>query len=459
MTETDCRICESRIETGRKAGMQIKSFRAYRFNAEVVGDAGSCIAPPYDVISPEQQEQLYKKNEYNLVRIIKGKTSSSDNGQDNQYTRAAKYMADWITRGALKQDTDEAIYAYVQDFEAIGTQFQRYSFIALAKLEEFGKVVKPHEEILEKPLIDRLNLKKSTSADFGLVFMLYEDRQRIADNIITETAKAEPLIDFVDEPRSIGVRHRLYAITAKKDIEQIVKMMSDKSCIIADGHHRYTTGLTYSKENGNPAAKYQMMAFANTYHEGLVILATHRIVGNLDDFNLDEFINKLKDKFQISEYQFNTEETKLQARQQMLEQMKTEHEKDKNAIGIYSSRNAFYVAVLKDKHQMDEIAPGMSTHSKTLDLTVLHKLVLEGLLGIDKERLAKGENIQYVKDTPSAIDDSIAQVDSGQKQIAFFMNPVKIKELKAVTDAGERMPQKATYFYPKVYSGLTIYKL
>jgi len=436
--------------------MQIVPFKAFRFNADVVGDVSSCIAPPYDVISPAQQEQLYEKNEYNLVRIIKGKTNASDNGEDNQYTRAAGYLADWIKKGALKQDADESIYAYVQDFEAIGTQFQRYSFIALAKLEEFGAVVKPHEEILEKPLIDRLNLKKSTTADFGLVFLLYEDQQRIADSIITEAAKQKPLIDFTDEQ---DVRHRLFAITAQADIEQIVKMMSDKSCIIADGHHRYTTGLTYSKENGNPAAKFQMLAFANTHHEGLIILATHRLVGNLENFNLDVFINSLRNKFQISEYKFNSTETKFQARQKMLEQMKAEHDKDKNAIGIYSSTNAFYVAVLKDKNQMDEIAPDMSAQSKMLDLTVLHKLVLEGLLGIDKERLSKGENIQYVKDTPSAIDDSIEQVDSGQKQVAFFMNPVKIKELKAVTDAGERMPQKATYFYPKVFSGLTIYKL
>lgn len=436
--------------------MQIEPFKAFRFNADVVGDVANCIAPPYDVISPAEREQLYEKSEYNLVRIIKGKTNASDNGQDNQYTRAAGYLTEWIKKGALKQDADESIYAYVQDFEAIGTQFQRYSFVALAKLEEFGAVVKPHEEIMEKPLLDRLNLKKSTLADFGLVFMLYEDEKRIADSIITEAAKQEPLIDFADEQ---NVRHRLFAITARADIERIVKMMSDKSCIIADGHHRYTTGLTYSKENGNPGAKYKMLAFANTHHEGLIILATHRLVDNLDNFDLDVFISSLGDKFQISEYKFDAAETKLQARQKMLEQMKTEHDEDKNAIGIYSSTNAFYVAILKDKRQMDDIAPDMSAQSKTLDLTVLHKLVLEGLLGIDKEKLSKGDNVQYVKDTPSAIDDLIAQVDSGQKQVAFFMNPVKIRELKAVTDAGERMPQKATYFYPKVFSGLTIYKL
>ncbi len=439
----------------RERKMQLKPFRAFRFDPSVVGDATACIAPPYDVIDNNQQEQLYQKSKYNIVRIIKGRTSPSDNNDNNQYTRATGYLAEWIEKGALKQDTDESIYAYVQDFKVNGTQFQRYSFIALAKLEEFGKLVKPHEEIFEKPLIDRLNLKKSTSADFGLVFMLYEDRQRIADNIITEAANEEPLIDFVDEQ---DVRHRLFAITAQNDIEQIENMMIDKSCIIADGHHRYTTGLTYSRENGNPAAKYQMLAFANTYHEGLLILATHRLVGNLENFEPDAFINSLRDKFHISGYKFNTAQTKSQARQKMLVEMKTEHEKDNNAIGIYSSANAFYVAVLKDKHQMDEVAPDMSTHSKLLDLTVLHKLILEGLLGIGKDKLAKGENIQYLKDTPSAIDDSIAQVDSGKKQVAFFMNPVKIKELKAVTDVGERMPQKATYFYPKVYSGLTIYK-
>jgi uncharacterized protein (DUF1015 family) len=436
--------------------MQIKPFKAFRFDPTVVGDAGDCIAPPYDIISEEQQEQLYKKNQYNLVRIIKGKTTASDNGQHNQYTRAADYLNDWIKRGALKQDSDEAIYAYVQDFESMGAKIQRYSFVALAKLEEFGITVKPHEEILDGPLIDRLKLKNATSADFGLVFMLYEDPRRIADNIIEQAAKQKPLIDFTDDQEA---RHRLFAITSESDTDKIVKMMSDKSCIIADGHHRYTTGLSYSRQNNNPAAKYQMLAFANTDHEGLIILATHRIVGNLDDFNMNKFIVELGKNFEITEYNFNTVENKSLARHKMLAQMKAEHEKDNNAIGIYGPTNAFYVAVLKDKRVIDKVAADMSPASRTLDLTVLHKLVLEGLLGIDHKKLAMGNNIQYVKDTPNAIDDSIARIDNKEKQVAFFMNPVKIQQLKAVTDAGERMPQKATYFYPKVFSGLTINKL
>ena len=436
--------------------MQVGPFKAFRFDAGVVGNVGSCIAPPYDVINISQQEQLYKKNRHNLVRIIKGKTKASDDGVNNQYTRAADYLARWIEEGALKQDSAEAIYAYVQDFEVAGTAYHRRSFIALAKLEDFGEIVKPHEQVLHKPMIDRLNLKRATSADFGLVFMLYDDAKKLADGIIEQAAGQQPLIDFVDEQ---DVRHQLFAINDKQDIEKIVKMMSPKSCIIADGHHRYTTGLTYSKENSNPAAKYQMLTFANMHQDGLIVLATHRLVGNLENFNMKKLIEQLGERFRITKYEFSSAKTKKRAKQDMLERMRGEHDKDESAFGIYGPDKAFYIAVLKDKRMMDSVVPDMSQAWKTLDVSILHKLILEELLGIDQEKLAEGENLQYVKDTPNAITDSIAQIDAGQKQAAFFMNPVKMQQLKMVTEAGERMPQKSTYFYPKVYTGLTINKL
>ena len=436
--------------------MQVKPFKAFRFDETVVGNVSSCIAPPYDVISPEQQEQLFNKSKHNIVRITKGKSTASDNSENNQYTRAADYLNSWIKQGILKQDTTEAIYAYVQDFELAGEQFQRLSFIALGKLEEFGDIVKPHEQIFEKPLLDRLNLKRATKAGFGLVFMLYNDEQEIADKIIKRVTITKPLVDFTDEQ---DVRHRLFAITEKKDIEQIVKMMNDKSCIIADGHHRYTTGLTYSKENNNPLTKYQMLAFANISHRGLVVLATHRLVGNLKDFCFEKLITELKENFELIEVKFDSPQTKTDAKQKMLTQMKTEHNNDKKAFGIYGSNNAFYIAILKDEKAMDAVAPNMSSTWRTLDVSILHKLVLEQLLGIDEERLAKGENLQYIKDTPNAIDQLISEVDSGNKQVAFFLNPVKIHQLKKVTDTNERMPQKSTYFFPKVYTGLTIQKL
>lgn len=441
--------------------MQLKPFKAFRYDTAVVGDVTACLAPPYDVINSSQQQQLYEKSKYNIARIIKGKTSASDNDSNNQYTRAASYLNEWIAEGALKQDATETIYAYIQDFEVPdsasgGLHLQRYSFIAQAKLEEFGKIVKPHEKVLNGPMVDRLNLKKATGAEFGLVFMLYDDQEKIADNIIANTSERQPLIDFSDEQ---GVRHRLFAITDSGDIEQIVRMMSDKSCIIADGHHRYTTGLNYSRQSSDPAMKYQMFAFSNMRQEGLVVLATHRLVGNIADFNIEKLITELGINFEITKLAFDTTEEKTKTRQKMIAAMKAEHDRDKNAFGIYCGDNAFYLAVLKDEKAAEKVAPEMSRAWQKLDVSVLHKLILEPLLGIDEQAIARGGNLQFVKGISTAIDDSIAEVDAGRQQAAFFMNTIKMQQLIDVTDAGERMPQKSTFFYPKVYSGLTIQKL
>ena len=437
--------------------MEVGPFKAFRFDADIVGDVGSCIAPPYDVISPAQQEQLYKRSKYNIVRIIKGKTTASDNSDNNQYTRAADYLNNWIKEGVLEQDSTETIYAYVQDFQLAGTGFQRFSFIALARLEEFGETVRPHEETLDDPKIDRLNLKRATIAKLGLVFMLYEDQEKVVDKIIENATGEKSLIDFRDDQ---NVRHRLFAITDQDNIKAIAKMMLDKKCIIADGHHRYETALNYLRQSKNPAAQYQMLAFTNSSQKGLVVLATHRLVGNLENFNMNKLITDLRENFEITQFKFDPNpQARTDARQKMLVQLKAEYDKDKNAFGIYAANNVFYVAVLKDKRTMDSVVPNMSSAWRTLDVSVLHKLILEKLLGIDEERIAKGGNLEYVKDTHNAIDNTISQVDAGQKQVAFFMNPIKMQQLKTVTDAGERMPQKSTYFYPKMYTGLTIQKL
>ena len=186
---------------------------------------GKCIAPPYDVISDAEREDLYRRSEHNIVRITKGKTTPSDDGQHNQYTRAAEVLQRWIAEGALKPDDRDTIYGYVQDFELGGVSYRRLTFIALGKLEDFGKTVRPHEQVFAKPVQDRLNLKKATAARFGLVFMLYDDPQSVADKIIAKAAAQKPLVDFVDDH---GVRHQLFAIT-DRDIQAIVRMMGDKA--------------------------------------------------------------------------------------------------------------------------------------------------------------------------------------------------------------------------------------
>ena len=436
--------------------MEIKPFRAFRFDESVVGDVGKCIAPPYDIISREQQEQLYKKSEHNIARITRGKTSPDDNDTNNQYTRAAEYLRSWKEKGILKQDSTEAIYGYVQDFRESGRYFQRFSFIALGRLEEFGKTVMPHEQIMNKPIIDRLNLKKATGTRFGLVFMLYDDDRNVADKIIENAARGKPLVDFVDEQL---VRHRLFAITAQDQIEAITEMMRDKSCIIADGHHRYTTGLTLAKEHPSMATKYQMFSFSNTRHEGVIVLATHRVLNHLETLDVEKLVSDLRQRFDLAKYRFDSPQGKTDARQKMTEHMKAEHKHNRNAFGIYAGDSAFYVAVLKDRTAMDSAVPHKSAAWRSLDVAVLHTLVLDKLLGIDQSKLAAGRHVEYVKDTCEAVDDLITEVDEGIKQIAFFMNPPKIEQIRSVAEHGERMPQKSTYFYPKVFTGLTIQKL
>ncbi len=436
--------------------MEIKSFRAFRFNPAVVGSAGDCIAPPYDVIDASLQEKLYQKNEYNIVRIIRGKTKDSDNENENQYTRAADYLNEWIAKDALKQDSAESIYAYVQDFEVAGRAFQRGAFISLGKLEEYGGSVKAHENTLSGPKADRLNLQRATAVQFGLIFMLYEDPEKIADEIIKKAVNSDALIGFTDED---NVTHRLFAITDSGDIEQIHKMMKDKGCVIADGHHRYATSLNYYKETKNPNAAYQIMAFANTLNEGMVVLATHRLVYGLNNFSTETLLEGLKKNFDITEYRFDSENNKQRAKDKMLEQMKAESAKDKNAYGIYTADDTFGVAVLKKSSVMDTAVPEKSKPYRRLEVSVLHKLILEDLLGIGEKQLAAKSNLEYVKDTPNAVDETIAKVDAGRIQAAFFTNPEKMRMIRQVADAGEKMPQKSTFFFPKIYTGMTIYKM
>jgi len=236
-------------------------------------------------------------------------------------------------------------------------------------------------------------------------------------------------------------------------------MMSGKSCIIADGHHRYMTGLTYSKESSNPAAKYQMLSFANIYQDGIKLSATHRIIGNLKKFNIGKFVTDLKENFNVTELSFGSAGAKAGTKQKMITQIQTEYDNDRNAFGIYGGNSAFYVAVLKDKRAMDLAVPDKSDAWKSLDVSVLHKLVLEKLLGIDEQKIIKDGYVEYVKGIPDVIDDLIRLVDSGQKQVLFLLNPVKMQKLRMITTAGERMPHKSTYFYPKMYTGLVIQKI
>lgn len=429
--------------------MDIKAFRAYRFNGEKVGDIGSCIAPPYDVINSDKQDSLYNQNDYNIVRVIKGKACSDDTENNNQYTRANDFLNSAIADNALIQDEKPAIYAYVQNFNVGDDRFQRSGFIALGGLTEFGDKVKPHEKTLDGPKADRLKLMTATQSQFGQIFMLFDDAEKVADKIIDSSINGNALVDFVDDE---NVQHRLYAIDNEDEIDAITKMIATKDAVIADGHHRYETALNYYKQSGNPDAKFRMMTFVNMYNEGLVILPTHRLVGNLESFDINDLIEKLGADFEITTFGINEKD-------KMFALMKQNFDAKKIAFGLYAKSQAYYCIVLKDITIMDKLSPNLSQASKELDVSVLHTAILDNILGIGDKQLANESNIEYIKDIGNAIDDSIARVDSGEKQAVFFMNSTRIEQVQDVAAAGEKMPQKSTFFHPKIFTGLTINKL
>ena len=432
--------------------MEIKAFKAYRFNPDVVGDNGKCIAPPYDVINSVQQKKLYEQNPYNIVRVILGKQEPTDNDKNNQYSRAAEYLKDWFNKNALKQDDKETIYAYVQSFTIGGKENTRSGFISLGKLAQFGSGVQPHEKTLDGPKADRLKLTQATAAQFELVFILYDDPQQVADKIIDKTAaEKKSIIEFADDD---GVKHRIFPIDSLQDISLIKEMMAQKEGLIADGHHRYETALNYYNLTKNPAAQWLMIAFVNMHNEGLVVLPTHRLVGNLKNYNTDELIKKLQTNFKVTQLEFK--EAKKKAQSLMQKRMDKAFAQGENTFGIYDGKS-FYFISLKNKDALKSLP--ISDASKSLDVVVLHKLILEKLLGIGDAQLAGEANIEYIKDIGEAVDEAIAKVDSGEKQVLFFMNSTKVEQVKAVAAANEKMPQKSTFFYPKIFSGLTINKL
>ncbi|MBW8015446.1 MAG: DUF1015 domain-containing protein [Planctomycetes bacterium] len=436
--------------------MEIKAFKAFRFNSAVVGDAADCICPPYDVIDEKMQDELYKKSQYNAVRIVKGKSAGSDTDTDNKYTRAGVNLAGWIEKGALIQDGKDTIYAYVQDFEIGPMQCTRSGFVALGKLKPFGQGVQPHEKTLDGPKADRLKLMRQKKAQFGQIFLLFDDPEKIADEIIEKVATGDCLIDFTDDD---GVKHKIYAIDDPADVDAVTSMMASKEAVIADGHHRYETALNYFAETKNSAAEYRMMTFVNMHNEGLVVLPTHRLVAGLADFDIASMIEKIADEFEVAEYSFTDDAEKESAKKKMFARMRSDFQQDKNSFGIYAAGGKFYVSVLKDSGSMNRIGPDMSDAAKGLDVNVLHLLVLDKVMGIGDKELAGQSNIKYIKDIGDAIDQSIAKVDSGKSQVVFFMNPTRIDQVRDIAAANEKMPQKSTFFYPKIYTGLVINKL
>ena len=443
----------------------VRPFRAFRYNPELA-PLERVLTQPYDKISPAQQEKYYSADPHNLIAVEKGRTSPSDSPQDNVYTRAAAALKDWISKSVVKQDPDPAFYAYSQEFQVPGTSERRTrrGFIGAGKLEDYSAcVIFRHEHTLSGPKADRLELLRHTHTHTGQLFFLYSDSQLTVDSILNEVQSSQsPVAQLTDE---YGVIHRLWIISDPGRIASIQKAMADQKLVIADGHHRYETSLNYRNEararagKPDPDAPYEfaMMTFINTRSEGLTILPTHRVVANLRGFSWSNVRRYLEPWFATEVFPFPDESQRQQAQAKFLERLTAA--KEQRVIGVYPksepASRAFYVLALRPQAEIAQILPGLSALQRQLDVVLLHQGILEPVLGITPRAVTAEANLTYEREASVAID----AVDRGAAQIVFLLNPVDVELVMKVATAGEVMPQKSTDFYPKLLSGITMYRV
>ena len=438
---------------------RIYPFRAWRYNSSAVR-LQDVVTQPYDKISPAMQQAYYERSPFNLVRIILGLPELFDaEGGENVYTRAARDFSAWRKQGILTQENAPCVFAYAQRFKVPGAETvkERLGFIALGKLYDYAEqVVFRHEQTLSKPKNDRLNLLKATRAHYGQIFMLYSDPAGSVEKILFEGNGAADA-EVTDE---YGVLHRVWRVNNPAVIRLLVTAMDDKKLIIADGHHRYETALNYSKlhkpasaarsESGTqqvPEPEFPeaaaMMTFVNMDSDGLVILPTHRVVHSLDDFDPSAFACGAANFFSVETLAATDAQTHIDM--------------------LTSQKGTAFVAVTRGgdfllRAKPETIAaalPDVPERQRRLDLTQLHSIVFDRLLGLDAEKVREQTNLRYLRDAQEAVE----QVHKGEADVAFLTNPVTMEQLKEVAFAGEVMPQKSTDFYPKLLSGLAIYAL
>lgn len=434
---------------------EIKAFKGYRYNLEKVEDLSEVITPPYDVIDNEAQDKFYQVNPFNFIRLELGKKDGDDSNSNNVYTRARDTFAAWVKEEILIQETKPALYLYQQEFQINNITYVRTGFITGLKAEDYscGQVL-PHEETLPKHKADRLELMRTTQANFSPIFGLYSDPENaVYQTMLRSVEGKQPDIEVTDWAKE---KHRLWVITDEKVIEKVTAIIKDKKIYIADGHHRYETAVNFAKEmseKGQEGYDHIMITLVNLFDQGLVVLPTHRLVKNVADFNFDRFLNSTKEYFDVtripeSDSRQNTLELLLN---RMAESGETGH-----IFGLYGGKDKLYIIKLKSSVNLEEInGADKSAAWRNLDVTVLHGLVLEKLLGIgEKERASEGF-LSYTRDDLYAME----AVDQGEFQFSLLMNAPKVEEVTEVAGAGEKMPQKSTFFYPKVISGLVINKL
>ncbi|MDH4099315.1 MAG: DUF1015 domain-containing protein [Nitrospirota bacterium] len=430
---------------------EISAFQGLIYNPDKVSDQGAVVAPPYDIIPPAGQEALYNQNPYNVIRLELGKEFPTDSENDNRYTRAAGFLKEWMDSQVLVRDSQPAIYLTHIRYNVKGVERLLRGFICLVRLEEFGTgKVLPHENTLSGPKTDRLNLMRTTAANFSQIFSLYSEPEGQVMAALEAGREGSPMIEVTD---SAGYLHQVWRVSDTAAVGKVREILLEKPIYIADGHHRYETALNYCRERGGSVAggsgegfRHVMMFLANMDDDGLTVLPTHRVVKEVTIPPMPKLIEQLSAYFTIR---------KLDKGEEIIDALAEAG--SGHHIGMLPAEGGQpYLLSLKDVAVMDEIfGDTASTAFRRLDVTILQSLILDRILGITPEMLKEHRYVHFIKNP----DDADRATRSGEYSLAFFLNPTKIEEVRDVAAAGEKMPQKSTYFYPKLLTGLVLNKL
>lgn len=407
---------------------EIFPFKGILYNVSKV-PIEEVLAPPYDIITPEYQEILYKRSPFNIVRIDYGKDLPGDNEKENRYTRARRYLETWLDEGIMIQSKRPAFYIYSMDYEINEQKKQIIGFLGLIGLKELGTgSILPHESTYSIPKRDRLNLLRTCSANISPIFSIYKSNEGLISSLFSKIIQTKPYIESKDDT---GALHRLWQVDKDEEIAMIKRELRNKTVVIADGHHRYETALEYQREmrmqrlfsKGNEPFDNVLMFFANMLDKGLTILPAHRLIKGIPE-DVDKVLSQY---FEIEHINEDFDITRRMSGR-------------KNVFGFFKNDIKKWYLL----HYKHDISSEVSSNLKDIEVIVLHEVVFKKIL--------KVTDIDYEMDIQKALD----KVRSGQFEAVFFLNPTKVEDVEKAALSSIRMPPKSTYFFPKLLTGIVI---
>ncbi|TES84450.1 MAG: DUF1015 domain-containing protein [Dehalococcoidia bacterium] len=430
---------------------EIHPFRGVHYNQRQVKDLAEVICPPYDVISPQLQQELYQRNEYNFVRLEHNRELPQDTTKDNKYTRSAAVLERWLAQKVLVADETPSIYLHDHYFHHNGREYRRRGIIAGVRLQEWAdNVVRPHEGTLAEHTTDRLSLLWVCQANTSPILALFEDKGGRVSALLTKKEKSLPMLSSGEID---GERHNLWAINDPEAINQLGASLSDQPLYIADGHHRYESALTYRRErragsssvSGEEAFNFVMMELVDFADPGLVILPAHRLVRGMSKAALSELAARLQSFFEVEELPVG----KADAWGQINGLLSGGDSSEVKLVLLGLVEGRLLQLRLRDFNAADQMMPHFHSELyKRLDVDIVDSV-------IPHELGRGGESITYSYDGQDAVNRVLSQ----EYQLAFLLSPVRVEAVKAIADAGDKMSRKATYFYPKAPAGLVLHRL